>query len=40
MVGESVCLVYKKFLSSSEGCCILSNGVGFVDKRGWRDGTR
>lgn len=31
----SVCLVYRKFLFSSEGCCILNTGAGVcVDKGG------
>lgn len=31
----SVCLVYKKFLFSSEGCCMLNTGAGVcVDKGG------
>lgn len=35
LVIVSVCLVYRKFLFSSEGCCILSTGAGVcVDKGG------
>lgn len=29
LARECVCLVYRKFLSSSEGCCILSSGAGW-----------
>lgn len=38
----SVCLVYRKFLFSSEGCCILNTGAGVCVwikvERGWRVG--